>query len=227
MALPLTLSKSLEIIGGLSNPSKMPWYSWSTPAQECITGQKLHKEAGTVCSKCYALKGFYMFANAKKALALRFRALQDVRFEDAFVFALTEKYQRTKATYLYKGSRIRENRFRWHDSGDIHSAAHLQTICNIASRTPFLDHWLPTREIAIVKEFVRGGGKFPSNLTVRYSNPLIGAKLRNVPHGMTQSSVGRDNDAEIYQCPAARKQGNKCLDCRACWDTGAVNYPLH
>jgi len=37
---PLTCKTALELIGGLSHPSKMPWWDWSTPASACITGGK-------------------------------------------------------------------------------------------------------------------------------------------------------------------------------------------
>ena len=43
-------------IGTLSNPDKMPAYSWGISAKRCITGTKLAEQDGTVCSKCYANK---------------------------------------------------------------------------------------------------------------------------------------------------------------------------
>ena len=44
-------------IGTLSNPSKMPSYAWGISAKKCLTGSKLAKIPGTICNKCYALKG--------------------------------------------------------------------------------------------------------------------------------------------------------------------------
>ena len=226
MTQKLTLKQALEIIGGLSSPSKMPWYSWSTPAQECITGRKLHKQVGTVCSKCYALKGFYMFPNAKNALAKRFLALKDPRFEEAFILVLTEKYARSKATYKIGRKIVKENRFRWHDSGDLASVQHLTMINNIALATPFLDHWLPTRELAILKEFRALSVAQAPNLQIKYSNALIGAKSNNPPCGCSQTTVGRDDDKDLHQCPAPRQDG-ECKNCRACWDGKNVNYHQH
>ena len=46
-------------IGGLSNTSKMPAYSWGISAKDCKTGSKLALIPGTICNKCYADKGFY------------------------------------------------------------------------------------------------------------------------------------------------------------------------
>ena len=44
-------------IGTLSNPSKMPSYAWGISAKHCNVGSKLAKIKGTICNKCYALKG--------------------------------------------------------------------------------------------------------------------------------------------------------------------------
>lgn len=223
---PMTLKMGLEIIGGLSNPSKMPWFSWSTPAHECITGRKLHLQPGTVCSKCYALKGFYMWPAAKAALARRFLALKDPAFVDAFIVVLTEKYKNTKSTYKLGRKTVKENRFRWHDSGDLASLHHLFFINEIAKQTPFLDHWLPTREIAILKAFRESGVEQAPNLQIKYSNALIGAKANNPPAGCSQTTVGRDTDKSLHQCPAPKQDG-QCKNCRACWDGKDVNYHQH
>jgi len=48
-------------IGTLSNPSKMPSYAWGIPIQYCVTGSKLALQKGTICNKCYAGKGCYVF----------------------------------------------------------------------------------------------------------------------------------------------------------------------
>mgnify|MGYP003328863762 CR=1 FL=1 len=50
-------------IGTLSNPSKMPSYAWGISAKHCNVGSKLAKIKGTICNKCYALKGHYAFKN--------------------------------------------------------------------------------------------------------------------------------------------------------------------
>ena len=54
-------------VGGLSAPSKMPSYAWSISAKRCNIGSKLAKVEGSVCHKCYALKGRYMFPMVQNA----------------------------------------------------------------------------------------------------------------------------------------------------------------
>ena len=62
------------MVGSLSDTSKMPGKSWGINADHCKTGFKLAKIAGTICSVCYAQKGFYTLYPAVK------RA-QDTRLE--------------------------------------------------------------------------------------------------------------------------------------------------
>jgi hypothetical protein len=104
---------------------------------------------------------------------------------------------------------------------------HLFAIVVIAEATPNVQHWLPTREYALVREFLRQYHHFPVNLTVRVSAPMIG----NVAGEWENSSsvdAERVPDMSWVSCPAS-KQGNKCMDCRACWDKDVkvVNYKKH
>ena len=118
-----------EIVGGLSTPGKMPCYSINLPAAACITGQILARVPGTTCHGCYAMKGRYRFKTTKKAMARRLAALA----HESWITAMVT---------LMKGFKY----FRWHDSGDLQSAHHLQRILEVCKQTPDTKHWLPTRE---------------------------------------------------------------------------------
>lgn len=209
----LSVKEALEIVGGLSNPSKMPWYGWSIPASACHTGSKLRQVEGSVCAKCYAHKGYYPFPRVQNALQRRLKALDHPQFVDAFVVVLTE---------LFKG----EDRFRWMDSGDLQSVEHLEKIVAIARRTPFIRHWISTKEAGIVSAFLKHNS-LPDNLVVRISHPMVGQTWDKAPLGLPFATVGRDDDQALFQCPALRHQGNKCHACDACWRGENVNYPLH
>ncbi len=199
------------MVGGLSTPSKMPTFSYGLPARECKIGSLLRKRKNTVCSKCYALKGMYSFPNVQRAQYRRLRLLGKNlhKWEQAMISLLRAKLAK------------REKIFRWHDSGDLQSAAHFQAIVNIARSLPNVQFWLPTRERGIVADYV---GKIPRNLVVRVSATTIGQTQKPV-FGTVSSSVGSGIG---YQCPAY-KQGGKCGDCRACWKKSVklVDYPLH
>lgn len=191
--------EALAIIGGLSRPEKMPWWAWSISARSCVTGSRLAQQEGTVCSSCYALKGRYVFPNTQAALSRREAALSDPRFVDAFVVVLTNVHWKTRKRRA--DGRI-ENRFRWFDSGDIPSLSVLEQIVEIASRTPFVDHWLPTRELGILKAYLSSGRVFPPNLAMRTSLSKVGSTAKVLPLGLPFASVGAPETPGVYDCKA-------------------------
>jgi len=210
-----TIKELTERVGGLSNPSKMPGFSYGIPAVDCVVGSMLRKVEGSTCSKCYALKGMYaLFKNVKKAQAKRLAIL--LRDMDAWADAMI--------ALIGRKLKNREKVFRWHDSGDIQSRAHLEAIVRIAHALPDVSFWLPTREYGIVRSYVRQSGSFPDNLTVRVSAPMIGGTIEPIPSTVA-STVGTGTG---YACPAYT-QGGECGHCRACWKKSvkSVDYPLH
>ena len=129
-------------IGTLSNPSKMPSYAWGISAKKCKTGSKLAKIKGTICNKCYALKGHYVFKPVKVAHKIRLDAVKLPEWVDYMAELLTQKYKRLDKSRLFH---------RWFDSGDIQSYEHLMKIFEVCERTPQINHWLATREYQIIK----------------------------------------------------------------------------
>jgi len=222
----LTYPEAYQIIGGISKPSKMPGTSWSISAFECGTGQKLRQIPGSVCEKCYACKGAYLWPNTKNALQRRLDGVSHPQFEEAFILVLQTLYNGRRNTYKRDGVDVKENRHRWFDSGDLQSAAMLHTLNRIALATPYLDHWLPTKEPGYVNQFRKEGGIIAPNLIIRVSNPMVGQAFKSQPQGLNTSTVGVDS-ATIH-CIAPQQDG-KCLDCRQCWDKTIpnVNYHIH
>ena len=215
----ITIKELESKVGGLSKPSKMPCHGYSIPASRCHVGQKMRNVKGSICSVCYALKGRYAFKQIQNALERRYQSLS----RSDWVDTMAELIKRKEKSGF----------FRWHDSGDLQSIEHLQKIVEIANRLPQVKFWLPTREYNIVARYIRqntsmGFNKrpFPENLTVRLSGLMLDGKAPNArqnPFGLPTSGAV----AVGYNCPAD-KQGNKCLDCRLCWDsTVHVNYKKH
>lgn len=207
------LQLAQSIVGGLSEPSKMPCHGFSIPAKRCKMGRKLRKVKGSICSICYALKGRYVFGVVQHALDRRFSKLSHPLWVKAMAFLI----QHVEKSGF----------FRWHDSGDIQSLAHLRRIVAVCNLTPNVQHWLPTREYVLVSRYRRQHGQFPDNLTVRLSAYMIdgaGPVALAKSLGLTTSGVSREG----FTCPAY-SQGNKCLDCRACWDKKIANvhYKAH
>ena len=198
----MTPVQAVNLIGGLSKPSKMPCKGYSIPAWRCITGAKMREVKGSICAVCYALKGNYTWSNVKNALEKRFASLSNPLWTKAMIIAI--------AHYEKSGY------FRFHDSGDVQSVEHLENLCEIADSLPQIKFWLPTREYAFVRSYLKKHGDFPHNLTVRLSGLMMDGKapvsLAN-KLGLVVSSASESG----FDCPAS-KQGHKCLDCRACWN---------
>lgn len=202
-------------VGGLSKPSKMPWYGYSLPARMCHTGGVLRGIENSVCSKCYARKGRYVFKATQAALNRRY----------VFLLKDTAKWAANMVALLELKAKGKEQYFRWHDSGDVQDLEHLQAIIWIAEKLPHVRFWLPTKEYALFqKESVRDLVDTVPNLTVRISAPMIGQY--NAAKGYSTSTVGCSSG--WVQCPAKQQDG-KCKNCRFCWDEEVhnVNYPLH
>src|SRR5947207_15588532 len=63
------------ITGGLSFTSKMPCPSWGIPATRCKIGSVLAQRDGSVCSRCYAMRGRYQFEAVQRKLEERYQGL--------------------------------------------------------------------------------------------------------------------------------------------------------
>src|SRR3974390_218131 len=155
----LLLGRAKQIAGTLGYPSKMPGTSYGLSAYKCKTGAKLAKISGSVCDGCYAMKGHYIYDNVAAAHATRLTGIKSPQWADALVTMLVETHLRGRGT---KG-RIDSGWHRWHDSGDIQSVDHLKKICDVARKTPHIKHWLPTRELKMVQDYVASGGDVPDN----------------------------------------------------------------
>ena len=206
----MNLKEAKQITGGLSQPNKMPGYSYNLPAQACITGAKLVKIPGSVCAGCYALKGRYRFPNVKEALARRLNSLTDPKWIEAM-------------TVLVAHYSLKVPFFRWHDSGDLQSVEHLKNIFEVCKQTPGTLHWLPTREARFLK--LMDPDVVPKNLKIVLSDHMNDQAR---PPSWWPYTSGVTTSHELVTCPASR-QGNKCLDCRKCWDRGTkrVIYGKH
>ena len=204
-----TKKAALEIAVSLSKPSKMPCKGYSLPAAECNVGSKLREVCGSVCSNCYAYKrGNYIYPNVQDALYKRLDAITHPQWVAAMVKLIGN-----------------DDYFRWHDSGDLMSMAHLQSIIRICELTPNTKHWLPTKEKALVSRYVREIGSLPDNLIIRVSAAMVNGKKPVVHPGLKTSTVhthGYQVDRKTWVCPASAQDG-KCLDCRACWNKSIDN----
>lgn len=218
-----TLKQAREDAGKISEGNtKMPGSTFAISAKHCNVGSKLVDVEGSVCHRCYALKLQKLRPTVDKGWinnylkATNMIATSPDKWVDACVFQINRIALKTG-----------ENYHRWFDSGDLQSVDMLSAICKVASKTPHINHWLPTREAKIVKDYIQSSGQVPDNLVIRVSSTMID----DAPiSGYANTSTVHRKGSQVFghACPA-RNQGNQCGDCRACWDKSVANvsYPLH
>lgn len=217
-----SIGRAKQIIGGLSQPSKMPCLSYNLPSSKCITGQKLKDVEGSVCYGCYAADDWkwvkrthrysnYPMPNVTKSLKKRYKAIHHPLWVPAMVMAIKSR---------------RNKYFRFHDSGDIQSLNHLRNITQICQLLPRIKFWLPTREYHIVDHFLMEFDR-PENLIIRISAHMLEQlPPKRFEHGSMVSKKKRVHG--VFNC-GAYKRGGRCGSCRSCWSdkVSIVSYPYH
>lgn len=204
---------AMIIVGGISNPSKMPGKGYGISPTHCKTGAKLRKVEGSICSTCYAMKKLYCMKVVKKAHQNRLDSLGHPSWVPAITTLIgNDKY------------------FRWHDSGDLQSLQHLESIVEVCEATPNTKHWLPSKEKRILKQYLKKHIMFPANLSVRLSSAMIDAPPM-VLQGVNTSTVHKNKPAHGLACPAYTSKNKSCVsaNCFACWDRTVKNisYSSH
>jgi|TARA_Y100000296_G_scaffold79482_1_gene103488 hypothetical protein len=155
---------------------------------------------------------------ARNELALVEASMLSGKERETFILGMRDQILRAVA-------KTGEPYHRWFDAGDLASLAVLILINEIALATPTVKHWLPTRELAVARRFNRLETlKLAENLVIRVSAPMIdGRAPQRFPH---TSTVHKLNAPIGHACPV-QSQGNKCGDCRACWDKSVPNVSYH
>ena len=210
------LTSAIAICGRLGVPSKIPGFAWGLSAKRCILGSQLRAIRGTVCSTCYALRGNYTFAPVQRGLERRYRALSHPSWCDAMIFMIN-----------YRADQGHEY-FRWFDSGDVQSTEHAVMIAKVARGTPVVRHWIASKEWKVWFAY-RKHHKVPRNMIVRLSAVNVDQGIVCTdPFPAASVSSRVDHYDRAWQC-RSKQQGNRCADCRACWDPAVrhVNYVKH
>lgn len=197
--------------------------SWSLQALETcpgayakppkkVPGMNYKTELVDACSGCYALQGNYVFGNVKAARAHNLEDWQLDDWEDRMVAEL-----------------VNDEHFRWLDSGDMYKLRLAYKIYNVMRRTPWCEHWLPTRmhKFAAYAAILRAMQALP-NVMVRPSSDYVDGRFTAGVHGSTIIPADMPTPEGAKRCEAYEHDG-KCSGCRACWDktVPVIAYTAH
>lgn len=243
----MTVKQAQEQSGKVSlGNTKMPSTTFAISAKACKVGAKLAKIEGSTCSRCYALKLQNLRPSVDQGWTNNlFKAVKLIN-ENPVLWAKQMTFQIKRGC-----DKLGINNHRWFDSGDLQSVEMLRAIVLCAEMTPEIDHWLPTREAKLVKDYRKLYGDEPRNLTIRVSATMIGDKpisghvntstvhrKGEQVHGKECLAYRTNKNAEVVSeqafkamTKAEKKQQDfgHCGDCRACWskDVANISYPLH
>lgn len=197
----------------LSKAGKMPCRSWSLEALVTCPGAK-SRDGGLVdaCKGCYATTGNYNYPNVK---APRQHNKEDWK-RDEWVDDMVAELDNDRY-------------FRWFDSGDMYELRLALKILEVMRRTPWVNHWMPTRMhkfrkfLAVINEM----NALP-NVVVRLSSDSVQGEIIEGEYTSTIVPYFEDATSEMTACDAYERAG-KCGSCRACWskDVKTIAYPAH
>ena len=221
-----TLKSAIEIAGKVSKGnSKMPGSTFPLDSFSCNVGSRLAEVKGSTCNGCYARRIQKMRPSVDIGWSKNQIKTEQTLAIDPMLW---------EAAVLFQIRRMGFDEHRWLDSGDVPNVQFLASVCEVARQTPDIAHWLPTREVEILLDFVKEYGVhyIPNNLTIRVSSPMVDDKplpaFTNMSR-ITTSTVHRKQTQPVgHVCPA-RTQNNECGPCRACWSDTVdnVSYPIH
>lgn len=202
--MPVNLSKTSKLDG---------IKSWSLQARDTCPGS--FSAPGVLvdaCKGCYATQGNYRFDNVKTPREANRLDWQRLDWTDDMVHALDD-------------SRY----FRWFDSGDMFALPLAEKILEIMQRTPWCNHWLPTRMHKFPKfRAVLEAMQALPNVMVRPSSDSVLGEFLPGTHGSVIVPTAEDLPKGAKLCQAY-ENGGKCNGCRSCWskDVPVVAYLAH
>lgn len=189
--------------------------SWSLQAIDTCPGSIASPgELVDACKGCYATTGNYRYPNVKAPREFNREDWQRLEWTDDMVAELEK-----------------DRYFRWLDSGDLYSLALAEKVYEVMQRTPWCNHWLPTRmhKFPKFREIFTRMQALP-NVMVRFSADSVTGEYMPGLHG---SVIGPSADTfqpqpGIELCRAYEHEG-KCSGCRNCWNKSIplIAYPAH
>ena len=102
--------------------------------------------------------------------------------------------------------------FRFHGHGELINSLHLRNLYAIADKNPTTIFALWTKR----RDIIRKGARRPDNVVLIYSNPSLDRLMQRPPAGFDRVF----NNVRADYAGLANCDGQKCVDCRACYQHG-------
>ena len=186
--------------------------SWSLQALDTCPGSVENGKLVDACSGCYATTGNYRYPNVKAPRIENKTDWQRAEWVDDMVSTLQN-----------------DRFFRWFDSGDMYALELAEKIHAVMVRTPWVQHWLPTRMAKFPKfRKILDSMKNLENVSVRFSSDSVTGVYIKGLHGSVIIPNDATMDSSLSVCEAYKNNG-KCSGCRACWNKAidTIAYPAH
>ena len=187
--------------------------SWSLQALETCPGSLAAPGVLVdACKGCYATTGNYNYPNVKAPRAHNKQDWQRISWADDMVQEMQ-----------------RDTHWRWFDSGDMYTLALAEKILEVMQRTPWVNHWLPTRMHKFPKfRQVLAEMQALPNVCVRFSSDSVQGEYIKGLHGSVIIPTADHVKRGMTLCRAYENDG-KCNGCRACYDkkVKVIAYPAH
>lgn len=207
----------------LSNPGKMPGYSFSLPAiLTCGDAPKTQEK----CQFCYACQGRYVFPGV---IDSRIKNLNEI-YKDPINTGFTLGLAIVKVS-------AKEPYFRFFDSGDVGNEKIAKAVTVACATALYLNDdvkiWIPTSQhlridiLPWLKLLSHMGAVVRPSSSKFWENDPHVPDVPGLAAGSTITVKG-DTNGKVYVCPA-KNYGNSCGPCRHCWDNPdePVAYVFH
>jgi len=212
----------------LTHTTAMSCPSFSIPAGFTCPGASKHPDSP--CAHCYACQGMYLLDTTARAQWIRYRWTRDCmksaegRME--WIETMAGEISATGCEY-----------FRWHDSGDLFSAAYVKMVAEVCRLTIHIRHWLPTQSFNVpaIDRAIQKHLLPVENVIVRPSTARLDAypprlRSRGYSAGATVYTSATKGHTSVRMCPKSTLGGScESNGCRLCWTApkSAVGFLVH
>ena len=162
-----------------------------------------------ICTHCYVDRTMKMYPRLNDSLTNNTNVLTSRELTDSEITLISNFFLNVSIA-------------RFESFGDLNNEIQLINYVRIATKSKHTKFALYTKQYSIVRQFFESGKRFPSNLTLILSSPLIDHvlsdtivnELKKYHSRVITFTVTRDKANPFINCGTRR-----CVECRNCYDS--------